>query len=417
MEVSFCRQWNKNYLMISKEPPQELDYQMHMLINNHIPGLLLCHEEHLNGRQNFCYEISSRQTLKQMYENNAMSYKEWIHICQEIAETAEHMENYLLDMNRIRFHPEFIYMEPESKKLELCFLPFPEIAETDLYEFGEFLLDVVDKEDKEAIKEVYEMYEKLQQQNINIKDIFSGQYHPCAGKQPEEKSTEITPEKETVCEDISADTATQYIANQEKEQNFFLYFPLLLLPVLLFFAAYKEWYSKDMKHIDSIVWEYIPAVLVCMVAGIILIFFKRRRKEKKEEEFLVELSQEENIETTMQEPEDYGETICFAAGTQQQYPGLYSKSGSGREGFEIRTTPFIIGKLKDRADAVLEDRTVSRVHAKITEREGEYYVEDLNSTNGTFVNGKRIENYAPICLQSGDILSFGSSSYLFVMPL
>ena len=41
-------------------------------------------------------------------------------------------------------------------------------------------------------------------------------------------------------------------------------------------------------------------------------------------------------------------------------------------------------------DLVISDGTVSRHHASITRREGRYELADLNSTNGTFVNGQRL---------------------------
>ncbi len=49
----------------------------------------------------------------------------------------------------------------------------------------------------------------------------------------------------------------------------------------------------------------------------------------------------------------------------------------------------IIGRAQS-VDIVINDNIVSRKHAKITTKDGSYYIEDLKSTNGTFVNGKKI---------------------------
>ena len=53
-------------------------------------------------------------------------------------------------------------------------------------------------------------------------------------------------------------------------------------------------------------------------------------------------------------------------------------------------------------------RSVSRRHAKIVRTEGEFQVvEEIGTTNGTFVNGKRIATGSPVTLKDGDRLRFG----------
>ncbi len=50
---------------------------------------------------------------------------------------------------------------------------------------------------------------------------------------------------------------------------------------------------------------------------------------------------------------------------------------------------------------------VSRRHCKIYEENGEYFVEDLGSANGTFLDGERLTPYLPHMLQDGDRLQLG----------
>jgi predicted component of type VI protein secretion system len=56
-------------------------------------------------------------------------------------------------------------------------------------------------------------------------------------------------------------------------------------------------------------------------------------------------------------------------------------------------------------DIVLYDPEVSRNHALIKFHEGRYVIEDLGSTNGTFINGRRIT--APMPLHNGDVIDMG----------
>jgi pSer/pThr/pTyr-binding forkhead associated (FHA) protein len=58
-------------------------------------------------------------------------------------------------------------------------------------------------------------------------------------------------------------------------------------------------------------------------------------------------------------------------------------------------------------DIVLQDPEVSRRHARITFQGDRYYIEDLGSTNGTFVNGQRIS--VPTWLNNGDLIEMGES--------
>ncbi|MCC6125333.1 MAG: FHA domain-containing protein [Pirellulales bacterium] len=81
--------------------------------------------------------------------------------------------------------------------------------------------------------------------------------------------------------------------------------------------------------------------------------------------------------------------------------------------FELEGTVFQLGR--DSSNAIqLHDSEVSRHHAEIRRREGEFVLSDLNSSNGTYVNGKRIEQHK---LESGDQVQAGSTLMLFTGTL
>lgn len=69
----------------------------------------------------------------------------------------------------------------------------------------------------------------------------------------------------------------------------------------------------------------------------------------------------------------------------------------------------VIGRAED-TDLTLVSNDVSRHHAAVLFQGGKYIIEDLNSTNGTFVNGRTIEHHT---LNSGDEISVGDYSILF----
>jgi FHA domain len=58
------------------------------------------------------------------------------------------------------------------------------------------------------------------------------------------------------------------------------------------------------------------------------------------------------------------------------------------------------------ATILLDDEFVSGLHAALTYRGRTWYIEDLGSTNGTFVNGSRVDDLAPVAF--GDELQLGN---------
>jgi len=73
---------------------------------------------------------------------------------------------------------------------------------------------------------------------------------------------------------------------------------------------------------------------------------------------------------------------------------------------------FTMGRHFD-CDLVLKEETVSSRHAKIKKNEGNYEIEDLNSSNGTFINGEKIKKQS---LRTGDLISIDKMEFKFINP-
>jgi hypothetical protein len=80
------------------------------------------------------------------------------------------------------------------------------------------------------------------------------------------------------------------------------------------------------------------------------------------------------------------------------------------ESFALDHDRMTIGRRPD-SDVFLDDVTVSRDHALLVKRGGDYYLDDLGSLNGTYVNRHRIESHR---LEDGDELQVGKFKLTFL---
>jgi len=77
--------------------------------------------------------------------------------------------------------------------------------------------------------------------------------------------------------------------------------------------------------------------------------------------------------------------------------------------YSLEGDQVVIGRDSTNGVAI-NDAEVSRKHARLTFQGGKYVLEDLGSTNGTFVNGQRLAG--PVVLKAGDVVSLGEQIVL-----
>lgn len=90
---------------------------------------------------------------------------------------------------------------------------------------------------------------------------------------------------------------------------------------------------------------------------------------------------------------------------------VLSTNFAGRE-WELNKPVMVIGRT-DENDIVINHRSISRNHAKITLENGRYSIADLNSSNGVRING---EEYGKVELRRGDMIDLGHVRMRFVEP-
>ena len=94
-----------------------------------------------------------------------------------------------------------------------------------------------------------------------------------------------------------------------------------------------------------------------------------------------------------------------------QSGALVVRSGGGRVGqsFPMTGEKMTIGRSPE-TDVFLDDVTVSREHASLVRRGGDWYLDDAGSLNGTYVNRQRVDSHR---LADGDELQIGKFKLTF----
>ena len=139
---------------------------------------------------------------------------------------------------------------------------------------------------------------------------------------------------------------------------------------------------------------------------------KELLESEKAEEFC-DFYEEEETETKKEEQEAFGQTTLLRGGTPGEFPVLISIHSDLRDNMILDKEKMIVGKMKGQVDLPLNLSTISRIHASLECRPDGNFLTDLNSTNGTFLNGEQLEANESRELHTGDEIFFAGAGYYF----
>lgn len=114
-------------------------------------------------------------------------------------------------------------------------------------------------------------------------------------------------------------------------------------------------------------------------------------------------------ETTVLSNNAVGETTVLGA-ISSPFSMVRKKSG---EQISINKASFVIGKDTTADYCINGNTSISRNHAKIVVKNGQCFVTDMRSTNGTFVNGSRVAPNQEVAVKSGDIIRLSDEEFEF----
>ena len=95
-EISYHKDYRHNYLIIREDEMTGDDYQRKMITENRIRGLLPCQIRYINGETLLYYEITSKQSVKGLFEGKHLTMKELKSLFISLKMVMEETASFLL---------------------------------------------------------------------------------------------------------------------------------------------------------------------------------------------------------------------------------------------------------------------------------------------------------------------------------
>lgn len=468
MKAEYKRDITGNYLILyADEEPDTASYQMRMLVGNTIPSILKCRVQGVDGKFRVCFDITSRQSVGSLFEEKKMGYQDLCMILGGFIQIMDELSEYLLNPERLVVKPEFMYVDLEKRQLYFCYLPgYAEDIRQKFQELTEYILPKLDHEDQKAVMLGYGVYRRALEDSFHLEHIKRELYQEREEKEIgwENLIEKKTDEKQILSDDIYEENRRTKRENGKEDEVLKRDENLEKLScedeLIWYESEPKEDKKRGKKHIYSemagmLTWcicaalailmviaggmtGYLPrlpvtgmiaGILAAMGIGMVWVWFAAFRKQKKEKEISEKREQveepmknisvkfpemEEKEEQSVVTQKNFGETVVLSAGVITGPATLVSREPGELATIYLQKDLTVVGKMENAADAVIDLPTVSRIHAKIRKRDGEYYLTDLNSRNGTSVNGKMLLSEEEYCLQDQDEVDFAQARYIFL---
>lgn len=113
--------------------------------------------------------------------------------------------------------------------------------------------------------------------------------------------------------------------------------------------------------------------------------------------------------------DSYDEEECttILSSHNKEYDTLIPLEPMKYSSIDIKEYPFFIGTAKNNLGYSLTNTVISRYHAKLDKENNSFILTDLDSTNGTFVNGRKLTANENFEIKQGDTVSFANISFIF----
>lgn len=381
MNIQYQRNLKNSYMVVIEQGQLlNMDGQLaeKMMQRQQIPGLLHWVTMEHEGDMTFWYQITGLQSLSDWLGQHTLDHQLLGHLLSAILALQEELPRFYLKTEHLLLQAEQIFLDTSGAQVLFCYEPlWKKEPRQALQELMEQLLPKIDHGDKDAVRFGYGLYEKCQEPNADVWHYVleqnEGKYRDCPETkkispidQEEREPVEPCPQKESF---VSFSTQTEHIRHR--------------------YTGIQEKLHGKLPVISALSWV------------------QNLKKAKKEMPSPIYLFEPEETEKTSENPTIY-------LGAKETAEGRLLYRGAGEEqSFVIEGDSFLLGGRNEQADGQLQASGVSRSHARITRENDIYYIEDLNSRNGTYLNGELLAYKQKCEMKPGDHLRFAREEYVF----
>lgn len=422
-KTEYIRKINKSSLIIvpEKDCGNERD-SIEMFRYNHIPYFLKMEEQKKDIHLQFCYDITSKRSLEHLLEYKTLDYGLLQMILNSFDQACLQAEDFMMTENDILLEPEFIFTDHNLEQMYYCYLPggHEDIC-MQFKGFMEYLLQQVDHKDEQAVQLAYGVYQRVVEERTALHNVLKDKEQIKSLYQNAEtdqisvqKSVQknlyqnIVPENMKMKSRQETETGNQPLSGQESEdRNQSL--------------SGQPLDSRKLENeIQGSVWQNVKND--GMSKNIQQKETLRQQAAEKLKNMLrkkiytdrVRYTEEDNVfEADEEEIVFNNPTVCLVPetdGIQNQF--VYQGADRSRD-FHCMQGKLLLGSDMEENDIYIPFPMISRVHARIEIDAKGTFLEDLNSTNGTHVNGELLQYRERRMLQKGDIISLAGECYSF----
>jgi len=183
------------YLILEGAEGEQEDYQIAMLRENEIGGILKTEARFMDNCIHYYYDISGKTSVGILYEKKNMCFEEMKQLVDELLVAMKNAREYMLDGNCILLEPEWIYRNKDH--FFFCYYPSCEqdIREK-FHKLTEFFVREVDYQDEEGVRFAYTLHKATMDDNYSIEEILREFLPQEPVLQPEEIPTEYEYEED-----------------------------------------------------------------------------------------------------------------------------------------------------------------------------------------------------------------------------
>jgi len=406
MEINFKRENSGSYMEICGEPETD-SFEMKMMCSNNITGFLPVSVRQINNKAIYMYNITGKNNIRECYAKDKISGRNLYSLIECLKNILRQTENYILNEAGLRLAPEYIYKDINSDTYYFTY--FPEEGRTlweELKELFEFIITVVAHTDNEAVTIAYGIYKRLCTNVTSIEELFKIEHT----QEPEkyEVKTETIVQKEIIPE----------VREEEKEvedklKKYMVFAGIgglgAISMIFLFFLLSGNARPKMLSGAFC--------GIVCAVFGTgsyyLYYWYGKHKSEFTKiitEEVAIPYTRD-NVRITVPEKKENNLTTILSSDMPLK-PMLQWQEGGLLRKYNVEDDT-VIGSSAEKADCVVEGNGISRIHAKIIKEDSVYYIKDLNSTNGTRVNGELLATYRLMPLSVNDRITVGNIDLIF----